>query len=120
MVYLINRDGNVWMEFASSGEVFMYAENDINMRTKRNFNLRADNDVNIEAGQNVNIKAAKDHDGAAYVGEGEGAGGQVNIESKADTHILSNSNLFHYHRKAKCILAQQAQSTTQQMHYIIK
>ena len=94
MVYLINRDGNVWMEFASSGEVFMYAENDINMRTKRNFNLRADNNVNIEAGQNVNIKAAKDHDGAAYVGEGEGAGGQVNIESKADTHILSNENLF--------------------------
>ena len=94
MVYLINRDGNVWMEFASSGEVFMYAENDINMRTKRNFNLRADNNVNIEAGQNVNIKAAKDHDGAAYVSEGEGAGGQVNIESKADTHILSNENLF--------------------------
>lgn len=94
MVYLINRDGNVWMEFASSGEVFMYAENDINMRTKRNFNLRADNNVNIEAGQNVNIKAAKDHDGAAYVGEGEGAGGMVTLESKADTHIVSNSNLF--------------------------
>jgi GH24 family phage-related lysozyme (muramidase) len=94
MVYLINRDGNVWMEFASSGEVFMYAESDINMRTKRNFNLRADNNVNIEAGQNVNIKAAQDHDGAEYVGEGQGAGGQVNIESKTDTHILSNSNLF--------------------------
>jgi len=96
MVYLINRDGNVWMEFASSGEVFMYAENDINMRTKRNFNLRADADVNIEAGQNVNIKAAKDNAGAEYLGEGAdgGAGGQVNIESKADTHILSNSNLF--------------------------
>lgn len=94
MVYLINRDGNVWMEFASSGEVFMYAENDINMRTKRSFNLRADNDVNIEAGQNVNIKAAMDHDGAAYVGEGAGAGGTVNIESKADMNLFAESNFF--------------------------
>jgi GH24 family phage-related lysozyme (muramidase) len=94
MVYLINRDGNVWMEFASSGEVFMYAESDINMRTKRNFNLRADHNVNIEAGQNVNIKAAMDTVGEEYKGEGEGAGGLVNLESKADTHILSNANLF--------------------------
>lgn len=94
MVYLINKDGNVWMEFASSGEVFMYAESDINMRTKRNFNLRADNDVNIEAGQNVNIKAAKDNDGATYVGEGAGTGGTVTIQSKADLHVLSEMNTF--------------------------
>ena len=94
MVYLINKDGNVWMEFASSGQVFMYAENDINMRTKRNFNLRADIDVNIEAGQNVNIKAAMDNEGAEYIGEGGGAGGLVNIESKSNMNLLAEANMF--------------------------
>ncbi len=95
MVYLINKEGNVWMEFASSGQVFMYAENDINMRTKRNFNLRADFDVNIEAGQNVNIKAAKDNDGGEYIGDGAAeAGGQINLQSQQDTNILANDNLF--------------------------
>lgn len=94
MVYLINKEGNVWMEFASSGQVFMYAENDISMRTKRNFNLRADIDVNIEAGQNVNIKAAMDNEGAEYLGEGEGAGGLVNIESKSNMNLLAEANMF--------------------------
>jgi len=94
MVYLINKDGNVWMEFASSGQVFLYAENDINMRTKRNFNLRADADVNIEAGQNVNIKAAMDNSSAEYQGQGAGTGGVVTIESKADMNLLAETNLF--------------------------
>lgn len=94
MVYLINKDGNVWMEFASSGHVFLYSENDISMRTRRNFNIRADADVNIEAGQNVNIKAAKDTTGEEYQNEGKGTGGVVNIEALADINLRADFNIF--------------------------
>lgn len=94
MVYLINRDGNAWMEFSASGDVYMYAEGDIDMRTKKSFNLRADQNVNIEAGNNINLKAAMDNDGESYKGEGQGVGGEITLDAKADLHVLAEYNLY--------------------------
>ena len=94
MIYMINRDGNVWMELAQNGDMYLHAEGDINLRAKQNFNLRADYDVNIEAGQNVNIKAARDNDGAGYAGELGGVGGDVRIQANNDMHLHAEENTF--------------------------
>lgn len=79
VVYLINKEGKVWMEFSASGEMLVYADQDISMRCLGNFNIRADNDVNIEAGKNVNIKAA---------------GGTLNTESTEATNVLAGTDYY--------------------------
>lgn len=95
MIYMINRDGNVWWEMSQTGDMHVYAEGDINMRAKKNFNLRADADVNIEAGQNLHIKAAGDTNADGYVGEGEADGlGTIKIEAKAEMHQIAQTNTY--------------------------
>jgi hypothetical protein len=79
VIYMINKEGKVWMEFSASGEMLLYAEQDINLRCLGNFNIRADQDVNIEAGKNVNIKAA---------------GGALSTESSAETKVLAGTDYF--------------------------
>ena len=95
MIYMINRDGTVWWEMSSTGDMHVYAEGDINLRAKNNFNIRADSDVNIEAGQNVNIKAAGDTNQDGYVGEGAAEGfGNLRMEAKGDIHQLAELNTY--------------------------
>jgi len=94
MIYMINRDGTVWMEFSQTGDVFLYGEGDINLRAKKNFNLRADQNINLEAGQDINIKAAKDFDGEQYLGDGSGAGGNIRMQALAEMHLQAEFNTF--------------------------
>lgn len=94
MIYMINRDGTVWMEFSQTGDVFLYGEGDINLRAKKNFNLRADQNINLEAGQDINIKAAKDFDGEQYLGDGSGVGGNIRMQALADMHLQAEFNTF--------------------------
>lgn len=94
VMYFINKEGNVWMEFTQNGEVMLYAENNISMRTKGDFSIRADQDVNIEAGQNINIKAAQDTTSGNYTGEGAGTGGDINIESKNNLNVLTDDSFY--------------------------
>jgi hypothetical protein len=79
IIYMINKDGKVWMEFSPAGEMLLYAEQDISMRCLGNFNIRSDKNVNIEAGENVNIKAA---------------GGTLNTESSTSTNVLAGTDYF--------------------------
>ena len=90
-IYIINKEGKVWMEFSQSGEVYLFAEGSINMRAKQDFNIRADYNVNIEAGQNVNIKAAADNTAGSYTGVGGGTGGEINLQSERDTNIVAGT-----------------------------
>ena len=94
VMYFINKEGKVWMEFTQRGEVMLYAENNISMRTKGDFSIRAEQDVNIEAGQNINIKAAQDNVGGDYTGEGSGTGGDINIESKNNLNVLVDDSFY--------------------------
>ena len=95
MIYMINRDGTVWWEMSQTGDFFVYAEGDINMRAKKDFNLRADGDVNIEAGLNLNIKAAGDMEAGEYQGEGQNKGaGTIKIDAKGEMHQIAQLNTF--------------------------
>ena len=58
-IYMINRDGNVWVELNNSGNFDVWALNGCNFRTNGTVNIRADGDINLEAGKNINMKAVE-------------------------------------------------------------
>lgn len=90
-IYMISRDGDNWFEMNNDGQVWIYAKNDISIRSERNINLRADENVNIEAGIAVNIKAEED-DVTLEAGQNIAtyAGVDTTITSMDSTHISSN------------------------------
>jgi GH24 family phage-related lysozyme (muramidase)/uncharacterized protein (DUF2345 family) len=105
MIYFINKSGRVWMEMTGSGQLVLYADTEITMRTKGDFNVRADRNINLEAGQDVNIKAAGDtvNDGATgteYAGPGQlgsaptGVGGNFIVESQNETRFVSSASIL--------------------------
>ena len=56
-IYLITKNGKNWVELSDDGQIHLYGDSDINIRSKNNINLYADNDVNIEAGRSINMNA---------------------------------------------------------------
>jgi len=100
-VYLINRDGTAWVQMDQRGNIDIFGAGDISMRAQRDINIRGDRNVNIEAGQNIFMKAAKDTKENTttftydvnnipkpsiiplwkYVGEGNGAGGNIVMQA---------------------------------------
>lgn len=82
LIYIINRDGNAWVQLDENGNVDVFSGGSISYRAKNDINFRADRNVNIEAGNNINIKAAADIDeNGNYVENAEGEGGNINIEA---------------------------------------
>jgi GH24 family phage-related lysozyme (muramidase)/phage baseplate assembly protein gpV len=113
-VYLINRDGTAWVQMDSAGNIDIFGAADISMRAQRDLNIRADRNVNIEAGQNIFMKAAMDtvqettvftYDVNnvpttktipvwSYVGEGNGEGGNIVMQSLNNWHSTTQNNAF--------------------------
>ena len=58
-IYLINKDGNVWVELNNTGNFDVWSLNGCTFRTNGSMNIRADKDINIEAGKNINLKAVE-------------------------------------------------------------
>ena len=56
MLYISNSTGKVWLEFANDGQVLLYAESDISIRTGGDFNLKADGNFNHEVNGDYNLK----------------------------------------------------------------
>jgi len=60
LIYIGNSKGTTWIELTSDGKIDIFANDSINIRTKKDFNFYADRDINIEAKRNVNIKAGEE------------------------------------------------------------
>jgi len=58
-IYMINKDGNVWVELNNTGNFDVWSLNGCTFRTNGSINMRADQDINIEAGKNINFKAVE-------------------------------------------------------------
>jgi hypothetical protein len=50
IVYIGNAKGTVWLQFHNNGELELYSEGDMSIRTKGNFELHADQDMNVNVG----------------------------------------------------------------------
>lgn len=114
MVYIINRDGTAWVQLDAEGNVDVFSAKNISLRAQRDFNIRADRNINIEAGQNIFMKAAKDTKESStsftydvnnhpqtvtvpvweYVGEGNGAGGNIVMQSLWNFQSTTKNNAF--------------------------
>lgn len=64
-IYMNSVDGKNWVELSAGGEIDIYAQADISIRTGGSLNLRADQDVNIEAGRSIYMKARNEEVAAA-------------------------------------------------------
>ena len=96
LIYAINKKGSAWIQMDEDGNVDVFSAESISARSRKDINFRADRDVNIEAGQNINVKAAKDTDSElAYVGEGEGEGGDIKVQALNNHHTTVEENQFH-------------------------
>ena len=113
-VYLINRDGTAWVQMDAEGNVDIFGAKNISMRAQQDFNIRADRNINIEAGQNIFMKAAKDTKESitsftydvnnipasksipvySYVGEGNGQGGNIVLQSLNNLQSTSQKGAF--------------------------
>lgn len=60
VIYLANSSGSVWMEFAESGHVHLYAAGGYNLHTEGDFNVHAGGSINMDAGGSVNLNASSD------------------------------------------------------------
>lgn len=58
VLYISNSTGTVWMEFTGEGQVLLYADSDISLRTKGTLNLHADKDINMYAGEKIQMVSA--------------------------------------------------------------
>ena len=57
LIYIINAQGNAWIELTSNGKIDIYTDDSVSIHSETDFNLKANRDINLEASGNVNIKA---------------------------------------------------------------
>jgi hypothetical protein len=56
LIYIGNARGTSWIQMSSDGKIDIFAEDSINLRTKKDFNFYCDRDFNLEVGRNFNTK----------------------------------------------------------------
>jgi len=89
LIYIGNARGTSWIELSSNGKIDIYANDSISVHSDQDINFTADRDMNIEAGRNINMRAR----GRDKKGEDLPDGGNIQMESKKDTHILVEENM---------------------------
>lgn len=96
VIYVINSKGTGWIELSESGHIDVYGADSISARSEKDINLRADRDINMEAGRNVKLRTSKDwKDGEGIESEGQGQGGNIDIESYYGETRQLNKNFTH-------------------------
>ena len=97
LIYIGNSKGTTWIELTSDGKIDIFANDSINIRTKKDFNFYADRDINIEAKRNVNIKAGEEMqletglDWNVIVGKNGKISLSTDLDVNAGGHIYNTS-----------------------------
>lgn len=87
IVYVINQEGNSWVQLSKDGKIDIYSTGDISMHTENDFNLHVGGDFALDA-DSVNIKA-RGTDGVKF----ETATGEFNLHSAKDIKFTTDLNL---------------------------
>lgn len=125
-IYIINKDGSAWTEWSDDGNIDVYSERSVNIRTGQDINLKADGNINIEADRSIQMKA-----GGRIVGESNSTidllSGTTNIKGTtyigslstpnaiADNIISTNANLTGTFKGTLDGIAKLAVTSTQMM-----
>jgi hypothetical protein len=79
-LHIINKKGDVWIEFNREGALDIYAENSINLRTAGTLNLHADKDININAEGQIRMRSK----------------GAMNLETQDVFNLRADKNINVY------------------------
>jgi hypothetical protein len=85
--YIINREGNVWIEMNRLGDLDIYAAKSINYHTEGDFNVHCGGDFNLQASRNINFKSL----GAVGI-KLEAANGSFNMKCAANMNLQADGN----------------------------
>jgi len=85
LTYIINREGNVWIEMNRNGDLDIYAGNSINMHTQGDFNLHCGGSFNLQTGNDINMRALG---GIKY----QAVAGPFDITSGANLNLTADGN----------------------------
>lgn len=57
IIYISNSAGSAWVELNNSGDILIYAANDLAIRAQGNLLMQSDHNINFQAGLNINMAA---------------------------------------------------------------
>lgn len=87
LTYIVNREGNVWIELNRAGDIDIYSSNSMNFHTEGDMNIHCGGSFNLQTGRNINMKAL----GA----EGillEATSGSFNMKCEANMNLEVGAN----------------------------
>lgn len=98
-IYIANSEGTAWVELTKTGDILVYARNDLAIRTQGNLQLHSDRNVNInaEAAVNINSKQTSIEGSSSLVMTGGQLlnmyGGTTQLKSKSNMGIFSGASM---------------------------
>ena len=87
IVYLIQQEGNAWIQMDKEGNIDIYSDKNISFHAKENLNFYAGKELNLDA-DSINIKA-RGEDGMKI----ETATGTFDVHSNKDIRITTDLNM---------------------------
>jgi len=87
LTYIVNREGNVWIELNRNGDLDIYAGGSLNVHTQGDYNLHVGGSFNMQAGRNINMKAL----GAEGI-KMEATRGSFNMKCAANMNLTADAN----------------------------
>lgn len=78
LIYLVNSTGTGYIEIGAGGDITMYAQGSMHIRTEQDFSVRADQSIFLDAAEKINIKS----------------GNNTHVESGNQVHVKSSGSQF--------------------------
>lgn len=92
-VYIINSAGTSWVEMTRDGEILIYSEAGVKLRTQGDLDLHSDKNVNIYAGGNLTLAAEQGIQLDAIKNIVSYAGGKNTTYAKSQVEIKADSGI---------------------------
>ena len=87
LTYIINREGNVWIEMNRNGDLDIYAASSINYHTEGDFNMHVGGSFNLQTGRDIQMKSL----GAQGI-KLEASNGSFNMKCAANMNLQADAN----------------------------
>jgi len=87
LTYIINREGNVWIELNRAGDIDIYSSNSMNFHTEGDMNIHCGGNFNVQTGRNINMRAL----GIEGI-KLEATSGSFNMKCEANMNLEAGAN----------------------------
>lgn len=84
-IYISTAKGRNWIEIDEDGRIFVYAKDEINIRSEDNINIKSEKDINIRAKKKVNLHSEED---------------EINIQAKNHIFVKSTNDKINFDAKS--------------------